>query len=367
MENKIMTKILIVDDDTNLAKSISDIFEVMGYDVQMAYNGLDGWRRVQSEVPDIIVSDIQMPGMNGYEFLQAIRNHKATETMPFVFLTARSEREHLRQGMVLGADDFVSKPFSAKEIVESVEAILDKHHKIYAKHESTISQLRKNITYALPHELRTPLQSILGYAELMTMDYETLSADDINMMSSMILKSGHRLQRTVENTLAYAQIEMIASDPDKLKLLRNNILPDTVCVIQDSISMVSEKWNRPNDLRVKLENQVLRISVENLTRIIEELVDNAFKFSESGTPVTIKAVSNETSYKILIHDRGRGMSAEQIEQVGAYIQFERMLYEQQGSGLGLTIAKRLIELHHGKLHIRSVQGDGTLITIEFKI
>lgn len=362
-----MTKILIVDDDANLAKSISDIFEVMGYDVQTAHNGLAGWKQVQLEIPDIIVSDIQMPGMNGYEFLQAIRSHKPTETMPFVFLTARSEREHLRQGMVLGADDFVSKPFSAKEIVESVEAILDKHHKIYAKHEKTISQLRKNITYALPHELRTPLQSILGFAELMTMDFETLSPDDISMMSNMILKAGNRLQRTVENTLAYAQIEMIASDAEKLRLLRNNILPDTVCVIEDSIAMISEKWDRSNDLRVKLENQVLRISVENLTRIIEELVDNAFKFSESGTPVTIKTVASDSSYKILIHDRGRGMTAEQIEQVGAYIQFERMLYEQQGSGLGLTIAKRLIELHQGKLSIRSIQGDGTLITVEFKI
>ncbi len=362
-----MTKILIVDDDTNLAKSISDIFEVMGYDVQTAHNGLDGWECVQSEIPDIIVSDIQMPGMNGYEFLQAIRNHKATETMPFVFLTARSEREHLRQGMVLGADDFVSKPFSAKEIVESVEAILDKHHKIYAKHESTISQLRKNITYALPHELRTPLQSILGYSELMTMDFETLSPDEISMMSNMILKAGHRLQRTVENTLAYAQLEMIASDQEKLRLLRNNILPDTACVIEDSISIISEKWDRTCDLRVTLENQVLRISVENLTRIIEEIVDNAFKFSENGTPVTIKAVSNEESYKIMVHDKGRGMTADQIKQVGAYIQFERMLYEQQGSGLGLTIAKRLIELHQGKLSIRSIQGDSTLITIEFKI
>lgn len=169
-----MTKILVVDDDANLAKSISDIFEVMGYDVQTAHNGLEGWRLVQLEIPDIIVSDIQMPGMNGYELLQAVRNDQATETMPFVFLTARSEREHLRQGMVLGADDFVSKPFSLKEIVESVESTLNKHQRIYAKHESTISSLRKNITYALPHELRTPLQSILGFAELMTMDFDKL-------------------------------------------------------------------------------------------------------------------------------------------------------------------------------------------------
>ena len=362
-----MTKILVVDDDANLAKSISDIFEVMGYDVQMAYSGAEGWKLVQKDIPDIIVSDIQMPGMNGYEFLQAIRNDQATETMPFVFLTARAEREHLRQGMVLGADDFISKPFSVKEIVEAVEATLNKHQRIYAKHESTITSLRKNITYALPHELRTPLQSILGFAELMNMDYEHISPDDIKMMSGMILKGGIRLQRTVENTLAYAQIEMIATDPEKQRLLRNNILPDTVCVIEDSIASMAKKWNRTVDVQAKLENQVLRISVENLTRIIEEVVDNAFKFSKSGTPVVIKAINGKSSYKILIHDNGRGMTTEQIEHVGAYMQFERVLHEQQGSGLGLIIAKRLVELHKGALHIRSMQGQGTIIAIEFKV
>lgn len=366
MENTIMTKILIVDDDTILAKSISDIFEVVGYDVQVAHNGLDGWEQVQTEIPDIIISDIQMPGMNGYEFLQVIRGHEATETMPFVFLTARSEREHLRQGMVLGADDFVPKPFSAKDIVESVEATLEKHHRIYAKHESTITSLRKNITYSLPHELRTPLQAVLGYAELINMDFQQLSRDDIEMMSSMILKAGARLQRTVENTLAYAQIEMLSSDPEKQRLLRNNILPDASCVIEDSIATIAEKWDREMDIRLRLENQILRISEENLSRVIEEVVDNAFKFSDDGTPVTIKAINSQNSYKILIHDKGRGMSPDQIEHVGAYMQFERVLYEQQGSGLGLTIAKRLVELHNGSLHIRSVQGEGTFITIEFK-
>lgn len=362
-----MTKILVVEDDASLAQSIADIFEVVGYEVQLAYSGHDGLQKIQADTFDIIVSDIQMPGMNGYEFLQAVRNQKATETMPFVFLTAQSEREHLRQGMVLGADDFVPKPFSVKELVESVEATLNKYQKIYAKHESTISSLRNNITYALPHELRTPLQSILGFAELMNMDYQHLSPNEIEMMSAMILKSGVRLQRTVENTLAYAQIEMVSSDPEKQRLLRNNILPDTVCVIEDSIATIAEKWDRKADIRLQLENQVLRISKENLSRIIEELVDNALKFSDDATPVTIKTINNENNYKILIHDKGRGMSPDQIKQVGAYMQFERVLYEQQGSGLGLTIAKRLVELHNGSFHIRSIQGEGTLITIKFII
>ena len=299
-------------------------------------------------------------------FLKHVRGSYTTETIPFIFLTARSEREELRQGMILGADDFVTKPFSAKEIVQSVESVLNKHTKINEKHESTITILRKNISYALPHELRTPLQSILGYSELMALDYDTLTPEDIAMMSKMVFKAGSRLQRLAENTLAYAQIELISSDPIQQRQLRNNILPDTADVIDLSATTIAQKYDRIDDLKLQLANKVLRISNENMTRIIEELIDNAFKFSDESTTVTVKSMDCDTSYKILIQDNGRGMSADHIDQIGAYMQFDRLLYEQQGSGLGLIIAKRLVELHKGTFHIRSKPNDGTLITIEFK-
>lgn len=354
-----MVKILIVVDDIHIAHSLSDVFELMEYDVQLAHDGLEGLKQIKTELPDIILSDVQMPNMDGFEFLQAVRKNRATETIPFIFLTARSERDSLRQGMMLGADDFVTKPFAAQDIVQTVEATLRKYK---TRRKLPITT---NIIYAVPQEVRMPLQVILGYAELMKMDIQQLSPDEIQQMFEMIIKSGMQLHRTIENTLAYAQIELIASDSEKQQHLRNHTLSQAVDIIERSIIPLAEKWGRQGDIDLQLENQVLNISAENFARIIEELVDNAFKFSDDATPVTIRTIITENIYKILIQDKGRGMSSDQIKQVGATMPFERVLYGQHGAGLGLVIVKRLIDLHHGSLHIDSVKGDGTLITIEF--
>lgn len=359
-----MQKILIVEDNPSVAHSIYDIFETMGYDVRLAHEGGAGWQHVQSDIPDVIISDIEMPGMDGYEFLRQIRACDKTQTTPFIFLTARAERDHMRHGMTLGADDFITKPFTAKDIVASVESVLNKHQKINNKHQTTLSLLRKNISYTLPHELRTPLMAIMGYAELLGMDADTLSRQEIKLMSDMIIKGGQRLQRLIENTVAFAQLEIIAFDEKGQEQLRNHLLPNVGSHIRVCAEELAEKWQRSNDLRLKLEDGVIRMSVENLKRIMEELVDNAFKFSDRSSPITIRTMQRDDCYMIVVHDKGRGMSREQLENIGPYIQFERALYEQQGAGLGLAIAKRLVELHQGAFHIRSMPGEGTLVTIK---
>lgn len=361
-----MRRVLLVEDNVEVAQYIGDIFEISGYHVRIAYDGNEGWEEIQHHMPDVVVSDVNMPGMDGYELLNRIRHYNATETLPCILLTARAERENIRQGMTSGADDYITKPFSAKEIVESVEAVLQKQARLVQKQETTLKLLRKNISYALPHELRTPLQGILGYANLMQMDYNNMQGEQIKRMSGAILKSGNRLQRVLENALAYAQLEVIATDPQQQKQLRNNILPRPATVIEDTTVNIAAKHSRLGDLQLDLDERAIRISVENFQRIIEELVDNAFKFSKPGQPVTIRACVRDTQYIIDITDHGRGMSAEEVNRIGAYMQFDRVLYEQQGLGMGLTIAQRLVELHAGDFEIDSMPKQGTAIRIVFK-
>lgn len=362
-----MKTVLVVEDNIGVAEYIRDIFEVQGYNVRVAYDGADGWEDIQSELPDVVISDLEMPEVDGYELLHRVRHNKATQTLPFILLTARSERENVRRGMTGGADDYVTKPFSAKEIIESVETMLSKHDVFQEKEDTTLRLLRKNITYALPHELRTPLQSVLGYANLMQMDHETISPEDIEMMSGMIFDAGLRLQRLIENSLAYAQIEIIASDPEQQEQLRNNILRDPINIIEGCAETIAEQYNRHDDLEMQLDHKVLRISEDNLSHIIEELLTNAFKFSSAGTPIKIQTTASDKHYTIKICDKGRGMTPEQIQLVGPYMQFERVLYEQQGTGLGLTIAKRLVELHKGVFKIKSQPEQGTCIIIKLEV
>ena len=118
---------------------------------------------------------------------------------------------------------------------------------------------------------------------------------------------------------------------------------------------------------MKLDHSVLRISSENLTRILTELLDNAFKFSKDGSEVTLCCQAKDDRFIIQIEDNGRGMSPEQLQLIGAYMQFDRVVYEQQGMGMGLTIAKRLVELHDGDFTIRSRQDAGTTVRIELPV
>ncbi len=362
-----MKQVLIVEDNMDVAQYICDIFEINGYGVRVAYDGLTGWEEIQHQLPDVVISDVDMPELDGYQLLDRVRHDNGTETLPFILLTARTERDNIRHGMNLGADDYVTKPFSANEILKSVETMIGKQEKYIKKQETTMRLLRKNITHSLPHELRTPLQSIIGYANLMQMDYDSMERDNIKMMADMIFDSGMRLQRLAENMLTYAQIEIIASNPEQQEQLRNNILRDPAQKIEDCINKVATQHKRLDDVTIDLDEQVLRITADNLNRIIHELVDNAFKFSQAGSPVNISATVYDEHYEIVISDYGRGMTAEQINLIGAYMQFDRVLYEQQGMGMGLNIAKRLVELHLGTVSIRSRPDDGTQVIVQIPI
>lgn len=362
-----MTKILVIEDDAAVRDNIMDTLEAAGFQVIGAANGHIGLDSFQKQIPDLVLCDVLMPDTNGYEVLKAIRKDQRTTTVPFIFLTARIERSDQRAGMELGADDYVTKPFTQHELLSAIETQLRKRNTIASKYETALHALRKNIVYALPHELRTPLSHILGHAELLKMDAATMPRGEIESMADAIIKGGTRLHRLIENYLVYAQIEIMSSNHSEIEGLLNHVIKDAASVISDAVARKAEEYNRPNDVILELETAAIRISHENFTKIIEELVDNAFKFSEPGKIIHIKSNKHEHQYSIGLRDYGRGMDKEQVQQLGPYMQFDRAFYEQQGLGLGFTIAKRLIELHGGKIEIKSMPNKGTLVHICFPI
>lgn len=123
---------------------------------------------------------------------------------------------------------------------------------------------------------------------------------------------------------------------------------------------------RENDLILKTQNAEIKISVEDLAKITKEIIDNAFKFSEAGTVVTVETSQTNDYFIAQITDNGRGILPEQIDNIGAYMQFERKIYEQQGMGLGLIIARKLTGLHNGILEIKSEREKTTKVTIYLK-
>lgn len=372
-----MTVILVIEDEADIRQNIVEVLRLEQYTVLEAAHGAEGLALVNKHRPDLVLCDIMMPVMDGYQFLVRLREQPAISLTPLIFLTARVDRGAMRQGMVLGADDFITKPFEGDELLAAVRARLELEQRRQEEYERRLENLRGSIVYTMPHELRTPLSSILGYSELMLMDGENLKVAEALDMIGSIFSSGKRLHRTIENYLVYAQTEILHTDRERLSLLRVMRLEDPGEAIEAAAHEAAEKAARLPDLTLDIADvPALLIIKDNLHKIVYELVDNACKFSSAGKPVRVTgrvndldyhlAVSDQgrgMTYHLAISDEGRGMKAEDIVQIGAYMQFERKLYEQQGSGMGLIVARRLAELHQGTLEVESEPGVGTTVHV----
>jgi signal transduction histidine kinase len=245
----------------------------------------------------------------------------------------------------------------------AVEARLKKVQTVRQEAEKKLADLRDNISLMLPHELRTPLNGILAYGEILSTDAANLPPTEVAEMGQVICDSGRRLERLIENFLIYAQIELLAADAQKVHSLRTKRANAPAKLIEQHAQAQAKAANRQEDLHLTLLNVAVPMSEEYLAKIVDELVQNAFKFSEKGRPVSVEISANGPTVSISVTDNGRGFSTEHITKIGAYMQFDRKLHEQQGLGLGLVIAKRLTELHGGTLTIQSKKEGATTVTI----
>jgi signal transduction histidine kinase len=280
-------------------------------------------------------------------------------------MTGLADQAGMRHGMELGADDYLPKPFTIEALYAAVEARLKKVNVVREEAERKLADLRENLSMMLPHELRTPLNGILAYGEMLVADAGNLPPAEIAEMGQVIYDSGKRLERLIENFLIFAQLELLGTDPLKLNSLRRSQTPAAAGVIEKHAREQAESAKRPDDLTLELTDVEVPISVEYLSKIVDELVQNAFKFSSAQSPVRVALTNNSTEdVTLTVADRGRGLSPEHVNRIGAYMQFDRKMHEQQGIGLGLTICRRLTELHGGTLTIQSEPGAGTVVTVK---
>jgi signal transduction histidine kinase len=354
-------KILVIDDEEWLREMIRLALKQKGFDVIEAINGADGIDRARKELPDLILCDINMEKVDGYLTLASLRNEAPTAAIPFILMTGLADNAGMRHGMELGADDYLPKPFTTDALYAAVDARLKKAQTVRDEAERKLASLRDNISLMLPHELRTPLNGILAYGEMLATDTATLKAAEVAEMGHVIHQSGRRLERLIENFLIYAQLELVASDPKNINALRIGQTEHPVPLIEKAARAIATQVNRPTDLSLELVDVAVPMAEEYLAKIVDELVQNAFKFSKAGTQVCVKLDEAFNMAVLSVSDQGSGFSTEQIARIGAYMQFDRRMHEQQGLGLGLTIAKRLVALHGGTLSIESTKEQGATI------
>ncbi|MGB3204684.1 MAG: response regulator [Crinalium sp.] len=362
-----MSKILVIEDEESVRENLIKLLELEDFEAIGASNGAIGVKLAKEQTPDIIICDIMMPELDGYGVLTALRQDDITATIPFIFLTAKAAKEDLRQGMELGASDYLNKPFTRAEILKAINTQLQKQQRLKQQSENSLAQLRNSITLSLPHELKTPLNGILGLSEMMMLSSESMDATEINEIATDIYNSAKRLDYLIQNFLLYAELAMIAKDPQKLDSLIKNCTNFSAAIITAIANNKATQAGRESDLKLEIINSKVQISEADLQKIIEETTDNAFKYSPKGTPVYIQAKVDDHQLNIKITNCGRGLTIEQINQLGAYMQFDRKIYAQEGSGLGLIISKQLAELYSGELKIDSIPDDKTTVTISLPV
>jgi two-component system sensor histidine kinase/response regulator len=362
-----MKRILVIDDEEWLREMVHMALTQRGYEVIEANNGAVGVEAARKHLPDLVLCDVNMDKMDGYATLSALRNESATATIPFILMTGLADSAGMRHGMELGANDYLPKPFTLDGLYAAVEARLKIAEKVREQAGEALKDLRDNLSMMLPHELRTPLNGILAYGELLAMDPGSLSPEEIADMGQTIAQSGRALQRLIETFLAYSQLEIIRADPQKIAALRGKITSAADQLVEREARRIADESKRSTDLQLELSPVAVPISEEYLAKLVGELTHNAFKFSKEGTPVLVRLSAGADATLLVVQDRGRGMSPDQLTKLGAFMQFDRKTHEQQGLGLGLTIARRLADIHGSTLTLESDLGLGTTVFVKFPL
>ncbi|NOS70762.1 MAG: hybrid sensor histidine kinase/response regulator [Verrucomicrobia bacterium] len=360
-----MKRILVIDDEVWLREMVHMALSQRGYKVIEAANGAVGVEAAARDIPDLILCDVNMDKMDGYATLSALQSKPNTRHIPFILMTGLAGPDGMRQGMELGADDYLPKPFTLERLYAAVDTRIKKAEEVQNTIRGKLDALRDSISLALPHEFKTPLNGILAFGQILAADPGSLQPEEIAEMGQTIYESGRRLERLVENFVINSQLEIMAADNSYAVTLqaKQTEARAAAAVIERATRIEASDARRAGDLVLNLASCAVPMYEDYLKKIVAEITQNAFKFSKSGTAVTVDLQEDSDMVTLTVGDAGAGFSTEKMREIGAYMQFDRKRNEQQGMGLGLSIVKRLTELHGGKLEIQSEPGRGSRVSI----
>ena len=353
-----MKTILLIDDEEGMRFTFGTALRDQGYHVIEADSGATGLHLARQHLPGVILTDIQMPGGDGSTLLRDIRRDPSLRATQVVLMTGKAELVPPRKGMEDGADDFLLKPFSFEDLVKCMEARFNRAAIPWRVGDQALTQLRSLVPPQLPHEFFTPMAGIIGLTEVLRSDLATLTQPEVSDIVEDIHHSALHLHRTIRNYLLILDLQIAAPETLVGALLPRQVEDCIEAGVREALRLNP----RRDDITIRIEAPSLPVKATDLSRIVEELVDNACKFSRKGTPVKVEM---NPAGQLTVTDQGRGLTAGDIEQIGAFQQFDRKKYEQQGLGLGLVVVQKLAALSAAKFSIQSQPGEGTEARVDF--
>jgi two-component system sensor histidine kinase/response regulator len=358
--------ILVAEDEPNMLEMIAYLLEDEGYVVIQAASGEAVLDILEEAKPDLIISDINMPGMDGFELCQRVRAQVEFSQTPFIFLSARSRRADVRRGMGLGADDYLTKPFEAEELLAAVQIRLARAAEAKSAIHRASADLQKKIIQALIHEFRTPLALVVGYVDLLETAGHELKEDDFQTILHGLHSGSDRLKKLVEDFLLLSRLRTGDLARELSQNPRETHDPDRVIesVAAEALPLATLR-HVSFTLDMDTPGVTLAVAHEDLAEIADRLVDNAIKFSKSGggaVVITTRCKGNQ--WVMEVTDNGVGIRQEALAWIfEAFHQVDRDKMEQQGSGVGLTIVRGLSEVYGGGVSVESTPGVGSTFVV----
>ena len=370
--------ILIVEDDQSMLDGMNDLLEIadLGYEItvlqandgQMALNVMAG------QEPDLIISDVMMPQMGGYEFLTHVRANPEWIQIPFIFVTAKGEEPDIRKGRLSDADLYITKPFVIAELLALINAQLDMAFERKLARQQNIDSLKKNILQILNHEFRTPLTYVTAYYEMLA-DSLTEFTDGRNYREYLrgIQAGCLRLTRLVDD---FIRVMELRSGEAQANYLAKAKPIDNLAILLNDVLLAHQ--DQAEEARCQIVSQLpeklplILGDADRLTNILERLLSNAIKFTEVNEDrinhITVSATAQEKNIQITVADEGMGFPPHMKAQIfEPFVQYNRGVLEQQGAGTGLAIVRGLVQLHNGRIEAESQEGQGSKFTVTLPI
>lgn len=345
------SKILIVEDDEAVRITLNDLLSLNGFQTIEARDGIEGLDLARRECPACILSDVAMPGLDGYELLRALRADDALRSIPVILLTAKTDRAATRHGMELGADDYITKPFTEDEIIRSIRARLEK--------KELLDELDA-FAHTVAHDLRGPLATLTGRLELMELTHETSDGQNRRHQIEEAIRSARRLNAIIEDLLVLSGVRRQTRPPAPLEMA----------------GIVREALDRIDDLVRRTEAQVSLATTWPsalghapwIVHVWANYLSNAAKYAGPRAQITVghSPSPNSARIRFWVADRGPGIEKDIGNRLFApftSIPSSRVT----GHGLGLSIVRRIIEKLGGCVGFDSTPGQGSCFWFELPI
>jgi signal transduction histidine kinase len=387
MTTKLTGLILIVDDTPANLDALSTVLSDVGYEIAIATSGEKALQLLQRRSPDLILLDVRMPGIDGFETCDRIKANPKICNIPIIFMTSIIDLSNKIKGFNCGAVDYISKPFQEQEILARVKTHINLHRLTQTLEQQVLQQTaslrianealakanisKRSFLSTMSAEIRRPINDILRSTErLQEQAAESVNLHQIDDLAK-IEHNGNQLLSLINNTLKLANIES-----GQLKLDLEQIEIENLCR-SCLISIRSQAEQKKIELIFNIEPHLPLISIDerHIFQVIINLLNNAVKFTTTGavtmsvTKAILTGSEKISCIRMAIADTGIGIAPENIQQLfQPFVQIDNLLGERpEGNGLGLILAKQIVELHRGQISVYSIENVGSCFTIELPI